>query len=217
VLRARRAGRLTLPSLKLNYFDPETSRYAETKTDSLTLNIEGSTADQASATAGQAGAGAGNGLADSVTPGDGSALGAAQNPNELNVSPPGLVGGSGKPFPWWWLTLPGFLCGAACGALGLWLRSKARRLKKEREAWAKALAPLNAKTGRESLEAGRSRLKDLLEPGELWGARLKALGKREWLESRGREWDLAFFSNSRDDEAWAERWEEIRREAGGWR
>jgi hypothetical protein len=43
------------------------------------------------------------------------------------------------------------------------------------------------------------------------------MGKREWLEGRMREWDLAFFSNSRDNEPWAERWEEIRKEAGGWR
>ena len=231
VLRAKKAGKLHVPSLKLNYYDPDTKQYGVTKTPALAITVKGnavsataaagtggsSTDPSAAGTAGAADTAATGGAADTAGAAGSAAANTLSTGNLLAVNPPALFGEKVRDVPWWALALPGAFGGFVLAMIGLWRHSRIRRLGLERKAWQSQLVSLAAKEGRASLEEGRERLRLLSCSAGLWADRLEATGKKRWLSTKLAEWDLAFFADNRGGEPWSARWEEIIAEARTWK
>lgn len=200
VVRARHGGKLVIPSLKLNYFDPAANAYGETATPALSIDIL------------DAPAGAAANLATIAGPeaAPGSKGGAAMNPQ-------GLPGARLSVFPWWAWALPQTLAGLVLAGLGLWRHSRRRHLKLARLAWQAGLVPLESMEARGQLEEARQRLQGLLGAGGLWRQRLEETGHLDRLRGMAADWDLAFFAKGRESEPWQERWATFCNEARGWK
>lgn len=196
LFRARHPGTLSIPPLTLNFYDPERRQFGQTASQPLSFTILPSGPVAASP-------------ATSIAVLPLASEGAAMNPIRLSVP------GSSLP-PWWVFGVPGLVLGILLGALGLWVHSRRRRLERERRLWRRALTPLNV-TGRPSLEAGRQRLKTLLQAGETWKAQLQASDRWPRLEQEQREWEQAFFDDKRDDEPWTARWNVLCQEMEEWK
>lgn len=208
IFRARRAGKLTVPAMKLNYYDPKNERYGETSTKQLTFEITGSAngADNSSSTAGIM-----------VDHGSHSA-GTDDAPGGLAMMNPSGVGLFRWPaVPWWAFALPGLVSGLIISALAWWRHSPRRVLARERKAWRVSLAPLAADSGRASLEEGRLRLQRLTSPGDRWREKLASDGRWEYLTKQIQLWDEAFFDDNRDGEPWKARWDELRNAMEAWK
>jgi hypothetical protein len=216
IFRARRPGRMTVPPLKINYFDPQSGRYGETATKALSFDIAGSAVSSAPVPIAQASdaqataAGVSAPSAASPAVSDLRSTGALMNPN--GIAKRGLPA-----LPWWAFALPGLIPAIALSLAALWRHSSARRRALERKAWIAHLAPLSASAGRAALEEGRSRLQALLAPGELWRKRLDDGDRWSWLKRQAARWDEAFFSDGRGDEPWTERWTELARVMEAWK
>jgi len=206
VLRAKKAGKLHVPPLALNYYDPDSKQYGVTKTSPLEITVTGSAA------AATAAGGASNALAPAVSAGTATSSG-----NSLGVNPPDLFGGKVREWPWWLFALPGAFGGCVLALIGLWRHSRRRRLGIERKSWQSRLVALESNEGRAALEEGRERLRALSCVSGLWADRMAQTGKMLWLSAKLAEWDLAFFADNRGDEPWAARWEEIIGEARTWK
>ena len=228
VLRAKKAGKLRVPSLKLNYYDPDSKQYGVTKTPALEITVKGNAAVAPAAagatTTGAAVAPTAPGGTDGSSGVAGSAgfASTAGSPvsstgNLLSVNPPDLFGGKVRDLPWWMLALPGTLAGCVLALLGLWRHSRIRRIALERKGWQAQLVSLDSKEGRAALEEGRERLRLLACGAGVWADRMEATGKKPWLAAKLAEWDLAFFADNRGGEPWAARWEEIIAEARTWK
>ena len=210
VLRAKKAGKLHVPILKLNYYDPDSKQYSDAKTLPLEITVTGNAAGTIANSAGSASA-------------SGNATPAAPIANDLfagnslGVNPPYLFGEKVRDLPWWFFALPGAFGGCVLALIGLWRHSRRRRLLLERKNWQSRLASLESNEGRAALEEGRERLRALSRVSGLWADRLSSTGKMLWLSAKLAEWDLAFFADNRGDEPWAARWEEIIGEARTWK
>ena len=209
VLRAKKSGKLRVPPLALNYYDPDSKQYGVTKTLPLEITVTGN--------AGAATAGGGSPDASGTsTPAEPIANDSTSG-NLLGVNPPNLFGEKVREWPWWFFALPGALGGFVLACVGLWRHSRIRRLRLERKDWQAQLVSLESTEGREALEEGRTRLRLLSINAGLWAERLEATGKTHWLNEKLAEWDLAFFADNRGGEPWAARWEEIIGEARTWK
>ncbi len=213
VFRARHSGRLTIPSLTLNYFDPKTERYGQTASKPLTFDIKDSLPPAGTANVGvQGGAQASTQSAGQTpstgTPADGSApvnlsaSGAMMNPNGLKRS-------FWPSVPWWAFGLPPLLFGIILSVGAYWKYSPRRLTALERKAWLKKICPIKASGGREALEEGRERINSLLITGEHWKERLRKNGHWDYLQKQAALWDESFFADSRDNEHWVVRWDEL--------
>ncbi len=218
VLRARRPGRLVVPSLSLNYFDPSANRYGFVSTKPLAFDISGSKAaapglSSTASTALQNGSTIGSQLeAASGTASPDAILNTQAMMNSNGLEPRTIPS-----LPWWVFALPGSVAGAFVALAGLWKHSARRKLVAERKAWLLGLSPLAAVEGRGALEEGRYRLHRLLQAGENWRAKLMKTGRWVYLENQVRDWDEAFFADSRDSEAWGSRWENMRDTMEPWK
>jgi hypothetical protein len=231
IVRARHAGKLTIPPLSINYFDPTTERYGTTATKALTFDIVGSSAAANGVSTSNAGGNVGSGDSRVIGAGPGASEGAASvgsQPSVTGATSPADLGGAnvnpnGLPRPWWvdlawWaFALPPLAVAVPLGAAGLWRHSARRRLLIARRAWRGQLAPLAAADGRPALEEGRARFVALLGAAEVWKARLAADGHWARLESLARAWDEAFFAEGREGEDWVAQWDAARREMEAWK
>jgi len=237
VLRAKKAGKLVVPSLSLNYYDPDSKQYGVTKTSPLEITVTGNaaTGTAAGGSAGSPDASAGSagtaeasgslgsanatkavgasGTSTSATPGASD----VSSGNSLGVNPPNLFGEKVRDLPWWFFALPGAAGGCVLALVGLWRHSRRRKLVLERKSWQTLLVALESNEGRAALEEGRARLRLLSCASGSWADRLALTGKMLWLSAKLEEWDLAFFADNRGDEPWAARWEEIIGEARTWK
>jgi hypothetical protein len=208
---------MTVPALKVNYFDPQSGRYGETATKAVSFEIAGSAASGAQSAGVQASS-ADNPFSFVSSPAAASPA-AASDPRSTGalMNPNGLA----KPWlpsvPWWAFALPGFVPAVALSLASLWRHSLTRRRALERKAWAAHLSPLSATDGRAALEEGRARLQSLLAPGELWRTRLDDGDRWPYLKRQSALWDEAFFSDGRSGEPWAERWAELARVMEAWK
>ena len=203
VFRARHGGHLSIPALKLNYYDPKTERYDETTTPAIALDIQESAV---AATSGANPALTIAGPANPTNPAPGVAL-----------NPPGLPGALPPHFPWWYWALPGTLFGLVLGGLGLWRHSRWRQLQLARATWLSRLAPLQSADDRGQLEEARTRLQELLLLDDPWRQHLEKAGHWQTLQETAAEWDRAFFDQGREAEPWSERWTGLASEVRGWK
>ena len=211
IFRARRPGKMIVPGLRINYFDPQAGRYGETTTKALSFDIAGSAASGVPQPSGAATSGAAANSANAASaPVDPRSTGALVNPN-------GLAKPWWPAIPWWAFALPGLVPAFVLSLAALWRHSPARRLALERKGWRAGLAPLSAAEGRAALEEGRARLQALLAPGPLWRKRLDAEDRWQYLVAQSKIWDEAFFSDGRGEEPWADRWTALARAMEAWK
>ncbi len=212
IFRAKVAGKLSVPALSLNFFDPDKGSYGQARTPPIVLDIQGST-NQAKVTPAEGSAGSLPGNANKT-----SVPGAAGNPKAgAPINPPSLKRGRLFAPPWWTLALPCGVPGAVLLGLGLWRHSRSRKLRKARAVWLQKLEPLAAASSRLVLEEGRGRIHALRHIQGPWGELLKRKGYQARLDSEAENWDRAFFSSGKEDEPWKERWDAFQAEARRWK
>lgn len=208
ILRARRPGRLTLPSLALNYFDPKTEQYGKTATKPIVFDIKATPSIK-----GKGGSGSD----------DNSGVNAVGPRKDGGENSKAMLNTNGMPMPvwplipWWAFALPGLMCAAVIFPIGLWRHSERRLAFLERKAWLGYTGALKAPEGRLALEEGRQRLDMLLNAGSRWKARLQKCGYWDRLLQEKALWDEAFFADFRSDESWLGRWENLRSGMGAWK
>ncbi len=236
IFRPKRAGKLVVPKLALNYFDPRTEQYGTVSAKALTFAVSASSGAAGSGPAGASSAAAGGPeppAADRRSVADRRSAAASApaeslladspladvyaNPDRLPVLP--LV-------PWWAWLLPGLVPSLALAPAGLWRHSRARRLLRQRTAWRALLGPLDASASRlDLLKAGRDRfvrLDSLLRESPEWRRRLEAAGRLALFAEEKEVWDTARFASPDSPESlavpdWGARWDSFRADMEGWK
>lgn len=198
VFRARKAGKLTIPPLALNYFDPLTRRYGEARSQALELDIRSSAPPSAGTQP--------NLVPEPARPGQPSLAG-------LEVNPPGLVAAPRVP-GWLGLLLPGLVSGSILGALGWWRHSRLRARRLIRGRWLHLCAGLEPPAGRPALEEGRRRLAAmtglLAEAAGLWPAPVHQELSR-LVNQEDVVWAEGYFAPGQAARDWHSRWEAFAR------
>ncbi|HOC30018.1 MAG TPA: BatD family protein [Treponemataceae bacterium] len=232
VFRAKRAGKLTVPKLTLNYFDPRTEQYGTVSTKVLTFAVASS-----SGAARTGSAGALSGTASDKPPSVPSAVSPADGllpvGNLADVYPNPDRAPTGDPLslpalplvPWWAWLLPGLVPSLIIAPAGLWRHSRLRAFRRERTAWRALLGPLpdsaESDALRAALVAGRERfvaLDALLRSSPLWRDRLESTGKLALFAAEKDAWDTARFAPPESEESrWDVRWDRFRAEMEGWK
>lgn len=211
VFRARKPGRLTIPSMTLNYYDSDKERYAQTATKALVFDIKGNASIPYSSSPETAG-----NLPD-TTQNKNENLSPSSNTSLARMNPNGLERSLLPSVPFWVFSLPGLITGILVSLSALWRHSLRRKIFVERKEWRKNLIPLSATQGRQSLEEGRRQMNLLLSAGDHWKEVLHADGRWEYFCEKIKIWDQAFFADSRDNENWVSRWEELRQTMENWK
>ena len=226
IFRARHPGKMVVPPLTLNYFDPASGRYGSTATKPLSFDVAGSASSSGGssfsgngpALSGSQGSSSGGSLSNAnAGTGNSGANNSSSRSGLAMMNPNGLSRSVWPSIPWWAFGVPGFALGLIVSLCALW-RHSARRIRSlERKAWRAHLSPLASSEGRAALEEGRLRLQLLTACGELWRMRLENDGRWKHLEEQARVWDEAFFAESRDGEPWTARWDELVRVMEDWK
>lgn len=150
IFRARHPGKLVIPPLTLNYYDPTADKYGVTATQSLTFAIAGSAGGSAAnGSAGSPAYGAqpsGPSAGSSATaPSSASTASATSRDARLALmNPNGLLRPLFPAIPWWCFALPGLIPSLVIYLAALWRHSLRRRVAVQRKAWRAHLAPLAA-------------------------------------------------------------------------
>jgi hypothetical protein len=151
IFRARHPGKLVIPPLTLNYYDPTADRYGVTATQALTFTISGSAANTSPAS-GIAGSSASGPQSPAAQTSGASAGSSATAPTSASsrdsrlalMNPNGLRRPLFPAIPWWCFVLPGLVPALVLSLLALWRHSLRRRIAVQRKAWRADLAPLAA-------------------------------------------------------------------------
>ena len=245
IFRAKRGGKLVVPKLTLNYFDPRTEQYGTVSTKALTFAVSASSGASRAGTAGASSAVSGGqdpSAAGSESPANATGAVSVSGAMSAGTLSAGTLSASGSladvyanpdrlpvlpPIPWWFWLLPGLAPTLVLAPAGLWRHSRLRRLLRERTAWRAFLGPLSPQgdSPRCALEAGRERfvqLDALLRQSREWRARLESTGKLVLFAAEKDVWDTARFAPPESSESaglpdWSVRWEGFRTEMEGWK